>query len=295
MEQAIPQRTRYTVEEYLRLAEASPTKLEYCGGEIIDMAGATLDHNRIAANLIGELRNRLKGRDCEAVGSDQRVLAADDRYAYPDVTVFCDEPVFDPRDPRMTITNPRVLIEVLSPSTEASDRGEKFIRYINLPELQEYFLVSQDRPQVQSFYRQPDGTWAVGPVVTSLSGPGRVPLARHRGPAAGDLRQRPVRAVGVRRAVPRRGTVAGYDRAPGRSWVGEVVLALLLVPDRDAPTPVRPPGASAPRPAAGSAAPSRRSGGGSADHRRRRRPRPVRPRWEWRSEAGQRVRVAPGG
>ncbi len=170
MEQAIPQRTRYSVAEYLRLADASATKLEYRAGEIVDMAGATLDHNRIAANLLRELGNSLKGTPCEAVGSDQRVLAADDRYAYPDVTVFCDEPAFDPRGPGMTLTNPRVLVEVLSPSTEASDRGEKFIRYINLPGLAEYFLVSQDRPQVQSFYRQADGTWVVGPVVRSTAG-----------------------------------------------------------------------------------------------------------------------------
>lgn len=169
MEQSIPRRTRYSVAEYLRLSKASPTKLEYRNGEIIDMAGATLDHSRVAANVLRELGNRLKGGPCEAVGSDQRVLGADDRYAYPDVTVFCGQAEFDPRDD-MTITNPRVLVEVLSPTTEASDRGEKFIRYINLPGLQEYFLVSQDKPQVQSFYREPDGRWLVGPIVMGLSG-----------------------------------------------------------------------------------------------------------------------------
>ena len=163
MEPAIPNpERRYTLDEYFRLSEASPTKLEYRDGEIIDMAGATVDHNRIAANLIRQLGNRLSGGPCEALGSDQRVLAADDRYSYPDVTVFCEEPVMDPRDPKMTITNPRVLIEVLSPSTEASDRTEKLLRYINLPSMQEYFLVAQDKARVESYLRKADGSWGAG-------------------------------------------------------------------------------------------------------------------------------------
>ncbi len=169
MELQIPDKTRYTVDEYLKLAEASSTKLELRDGKIFDMAGASLNHNLIAANLGGELRNKLKGTPCKVVGSDQRVLAADDRYTYPDLTVFCNAPVFDRRDGQMTITNPTVLIEVLSPSTEVSDRGEKMIRYLNLRSLQEYFLVSQDKPQVLSYCREPDGRWIVTPVVESMS------------------------------------------------------------------------------------------------------------------------------
>ncbi len=169
MELAIPNKLRYTVEEYLKLAESSPTKLEFRDGQIIDMAGASVEHNLIASNFIRELGNHFKGGPCKAVGSDQRVLAADDRYAYPDVTIFYGQAIFDPRDGKMTISNPKVLIEVLSPTTEASDRGEKMIRYLNLPSLQEYFLVSQDKPQVLSYFRETDGRWMLTPVVEKMS------------------------------------------------------------------------------------------------------------------------------
>jgi Uma2 family endonuclease len=165
---AIPKIPRYTVEQYLRMSSASETKLEYRDGEIIDMAGATYNHNRITANLLGELRNKLKGSSCEATGGDTRVLAADDRYCYPDVVVVCGGPMFDPRDPEMTITNPLVLIEVMSPSTEATDRSEKLIRYINIESLQEYVLVSQSGPKIESYLRNRQGAWTIGPVARSL-------------------------------------------------------------------------------------------------------------------------------
>jgi Uma2 family endonuclease len=99
MDLAIPKQTRYSLDEYFRLADESLTKLEFNLGEIIDLAGATYDHSRIAASILGEIGNRLKGKPCEATGSDTRVLAADGRYAYPDVTVICGGPEFDPRDP----------------------------------------------------------------------------------------------------------------------------------------------------------------------------------------------------
>jgi Uma2 family endonuclease len=176
MEVAAPRRRRYSLQEYFRLAEESPTKLEFSDGEIIDIAGATYDHNRIAANLLRKIGNHLEGGPCEAIGSDTRVLAADDRYAYPDVTVVCGGPEFDPRDlKRMTITNPQVLFEVLSDATEAVDRGEKFIRYINIPSMRGYFLVAQHKPQITSFVRRDDGSWSVGDIVTDLNGQLRIP------------------------------------------------------------------------------------------------------------------------
>jgi Uma2 family endonuclease len=175
MELAIPKQPRYSLHEYFRLADESPTKLEYNFGEIIDMAGATYDHNRIAANLLREIGNRLKGKPCEATGSDTRVLAADDRYAYPDLVVVCGGPEFDPRDPKQqTITNPQTIFEVLSPSTEATDRGEKFIRYINIQSLRAYYLVAQGKPQITSFVRREDGSWSVGDIVEGLGGSLRI-------------------------------------------------------------------------------------------------------------------------
>ena len=183
MELAIPKRRCHSLQEYFRLAEASPTKLEFNAGEIIDMVGATYDHNRIAASLLVQLGNNLKGSPCEATGSDTRVLAADDRYAYPDVTVVCGGPEFDPRDAsRMTITNPNVLFEVLSPATEAGDRGEKFIRYINIPSLRGYFLVAQHKPQITSFVRRDDGSWSVGDIVEGLDGWLTIPWLRAKLP-----------------------------------------------------------------------------------------------------------------
>jgi Uma2 family endonuclease len=171
-----PAAKRYTLQEYFKLAEASPTKLEYRDGEIIDMAGARFEHNQVATNIAGELRQRLKGTPCQALGSDQRARAADYRYCYPDVTIVCGEPQFDPADSsRMTLLNPQVLFEVLSPSTEATDRSEKLVRYINLRSMREYFLVAQDKAHVESFVREADGSWSVGPVSDGLEASVAVP------------------------------------------------------------------------------------------------------------------------
>jgi Uma2 family endonuclease len=168
MELTIPESNKRSVQEYFRLAEASETKLEFKSGEIIDMAGATYDHNRIAANLLRELGNYLKSRRCKPTGSDQRVKVADDRYCYPDITVVCGKPLFDPLDPLTSVTNPQMIIEVLSPTTEVTDRGEKFFRYIRLPSMREYVLVAQHQPRIETFFRKDDGSWIVGPVFEGL-------------------------------------------------------------------------------------------------------------------------------
>jgi Uma2 family endonuclease len=150
---------RYTIEDYFRIARDSTERLEYIDGEIVAMAGGTYNHSLIVANFGGELRNKLKGKPCRALESNLRVgIVRAGRYTYPDIPVVCGPPQFDPRDAE-TIVNPRVLIEVLSPSTERSDRGEKFNRYRLLESLQEYILVSQDKPLVECFLRQSDGGW----------------------------------------------------------------------------------------------------------------------------------------
>ncbi len=168
MEQPIPspppRARRATVSEYRRLEEAADFRSEYRGGQIVAMAGGSFDHGAIAANLIGELRNRLKGRGCTVVGSDVAVrVDATSSYSYPDVSVVCGPPAFDPPGRRRVLTNPQVVVEVLSPSTAGLDRGDKFLDYIRLDSLQEYVLVDQARPRVNTFYRHPDGIWAVGP------------------------------------------------------------------------------------------------------------------------------------
>jgi Uma2 family endonuclease len=162
MEQLAPQpRRRYTVDEYLHMEQDAAEKHEYRDGEIIAMAGGSANHSLIIANVCGELRNRLKGSPCRAYESNLRVrITRKTLYSYPDTTVICGPTKIDPDDSTgETVLNPKLIVEVLSPSTEGFDRGEKFGRYILLDTLEEYVLVSQDKPRVEAFYRQGDGTW----------------------------------------------------------------------------------------------------------------------------------------
>ena len=170
MEQAIQTARRYTVSEYLAFEAAASERHEYRDGEIIAMAGAVTTHNRITRNLTRRLDEKLDGSDCEVLGSDQRVRARRTRYCYPDLIVACSPLVFDPPDGEVILTNPRVLIEVLSPSTESDDRGEKFDDYRHLESFEEYLLVAQHRPRVEPFYREPDGEWMIGRTVHGLDG-----------------------------------------------------------------------------------------------------------------------------
>jgi Uma2 family endonuclease len=143
-------------EEYLALEEGAEHKSEYFHGEIFAMSGATFEHNTISANLVGELRSQLRGSSCRALPSDQRVKVRETGlYTYPDVVVVCGEPEFDGPG-RNNLLNPTVIFEVLSPSTEAYDRGEKFQQYRRLPSLREYILVSAEKPGVERFVRHDD-------------------------------------------------------------------------------------------------------------------------------------------
>ena len=152
---------RYSVQEYFRREEKSLDRHEFHEGEILAMSGGTYHHSLVAANAIRELGNRLRGSRCRALESNMRVCAVPGgRYVYPDLTVVCGDPQFDPLDsgPR-TLTNPKVVIEILSESTEAYDRGEEFARYREIPSLEEFVLVSQWAPQIEVFTRREDGTW----------------------------------------------------------------------------------------------------------------------------------------
>lgn len=153
--------TRLSPAEYLALERSSEVRHEYADGEIFAMAGGTLEHNLIAANVASELRAALRDRQCFVCPSDMRVkISASTRYAYPDVSVVCGEPAFeDPR--RDTLLNPSVLFEVLSDSSESYDRGGKFAQYRTLPSLTDYVLVDQKQVLVEHFSRQPDGTWVL--------------------------------------------------------------------------------------------------------------------------------------
>ena len=168
MEQANPTPRRYSVAEYLALEAAATERHEYRDGQILAMAGATSTHNRITHNLHRRLGERLDGSECEVFGNDQRVRAHRTRYCYPDLTVACPPLAYNPPDGDLVLTNPRLLIEVLSPSTELDDRGEKFNDYRRLEPFEEYLLVAQHRPRVEPFYRSADGEWMIGKAVEGM-------------------------------------------------------------------------------------------------------------------------------
>ncbi|MGZ8219469.1 Uma2 family endonuclease [Methylomagnum sp.] len=147
----------YSPAEYLALERAAEYKSEYVDGHIYAMTGASREHGLIAFNIAGELRNLLRDRPCEAFISDMRVKAAKARsYRYPDIAVVCGKPEFEDQHAD-TLLNPTLIIEILSPSTEATDRGRKFAEYQRIPSLLEYILVSQDQPRIERFARQSEG------------------------------------------------------------------------------------------------------------------------------------------
>lgn len=141
-------------EEYLARERKALTKSEYRNGQVYALPGASRKHNIIAVHVTGELYIQLRTRSCEIYTNDMRVkVSSSGLYTYPDVVVVCDEPHFE--DTHFdTLLNPTVLIEVLSPSTAAYDRGEKFASYQKLDSLCEYVLISQDRVRVEHYLRQ---------------------------------------------------------------------------------------------------------------------------------------------
>jgi Uma2 family endonuclease len=145
--------------EYLEIERRAEYKSEYFRGEMFAMAGASLRHVTIVGNLVGELRQRLKGKRCGAYSTDLRLqVSPTGLYTYPDVMVICGEAQY--ADNRQdTVLNPGIIIEVLSESTRDYDRGRKFLYYRALPSLQEYLTVEQDSIHVEHSRRQQSGQW----------------------------------------------------------------------------------------------------------------------------------------
>lgn len=151
----------WTSEEYLAWERLQPEKHEFHGGEVFDMAGATIEHNEIVANVLGELRTRLRQARCKVCASDLRIkIPATGLYTYPDASVVCGRPELED-DKLDTLLNPLILVEVLSTSTEDYDRGTKFTSYRTLTSLRDYVLVSTDRVLVEYHTRQEDGSWVL--------------------------------------------------------------------------------------------------------------------------------------
>jgi Uma2 family endonuclease len=164
---SLQRQARYTVQEYLDVEAATHEKHEYLGGEIFAMGGASEAHNLIVLNVGAELRQQLRSRPYRVYPSDLRVkVSPTGLYTYPDLTVVCGPPKLE--QPGDTLLNPNVLIEVLSDSSEAYDRGKKFEQYRTLASLTDYLLIAQDKALVEHYSRQTGERWLLV-AVNSLS------------------------------------------------------------------------------------------------------------------------------
>jgi Uma2 family endonuclease len=189
---AIPVRG-LTEEEYLEIEDHNSYKSEFVDGimypiqsppGVFGMAGASLNHNQLKDNLARALGNALADGPCRTLSSDVKIrIDTTKTFSYPDVVVFCGPPAFPIKKRTDIISNPTLIIEVLSDSTEEYDRGGKFDGYKSLPTLREYVLVSQSEVKVERFVRQPDDTWTVteftdpAGLLPFTSVPADVPLA----------------------------------------------------------------------------------------------------------------------
>ncbi len=156
------EKIHFSVAEYLDQERASDIRHEYHDGEILAMAGGSVKHSRIASNALIAIGMALRGKPCQPHGSDLKVsIRSQSRFVYPDITIVCGEPQIDPRAGQSeAITNPTVVIEVLSPSTQTYDRTKKFQYYRALDSLEEYILIASDEARIETFCRRNDGSWA---------------------------------------------------------------------------------------------------------------------------------------
>jgi Uma2 family endonuclease len=157
---AIP-KTKLNEDDYLSIERASPTKNEYYKGEMFAMAGAGNNHNIITANIIGEIHRHLRGKGCTIYPSDMRLhIPENSLYTYPDAMVVCGPKQFKD-EKKDTLLNPALIIEVLSPTTEGYDRGEKFRLYRSIPGLQEYLMIDSQRYTAEKYQRNEEGHWVL--------------------------------------------------------------------------------------------------------------------------------------
>ena len=156
---ALATKTGVTADEYLAWEREQPQKHEFHDGEVFAMAGGSARHNFLSAAAIAELRAALRGKGCHVLSSDQRVVALSGRrFLYPDAVATCGELRFEPGTTDV-LANPTVIVEVLSPSTEAYDRGGKWEAYQRIASLTDYVLVTQTSAGLEHFAREPGGSW----------------------------------------------------------------------------------------------------------------------------------------
>jgi Uma2 family endonuclease len=151
---------KYTLQEYLELDAKSAERLEYWQGEIFSMSGASEEHAEIEGNLMAFLKPKLRTGGCRIFPADMRIkVPSMPPYRYGDLSALCDKAQFEEIGGVDALINPALIIEVLSSSTEAYDRGDKFTHYKSIPSFCEYLLVAQHRPHISQFVRQGDGSW----------------------------------------------------------------------------------------------------------------------------------------
>src|ERR1035441_283355 len=158
-----------TEEQYFEIEESSEQKSEYFRGEMFPMEVATLPHATILPNLIMTLGGQLKGSGCRVYSNGLRVkVSRTGLYTYTDIVVICGKPeMFEKDKEKGTVTNPKVIVEILSPTTQTYDRGDKFVHYRSIPSFCEYLLIAQDRMHAEHHVKQPDGGW----LLHEVSGP----------------------------------------------------------------------------------------------------------------------------
>ena len=151
---------KYTPEEYAELEKSSEERLEYFDGNVWSMAGASPTHEEIVANTITEFKNKLRGKSCRVFGSNLRVKVPIYKpYRYPDVTALCEQPIYENFYGLEVLVNPGLIVEILSPSTEAFDQRDKFTYYKSIESFTEYLLITQNRPHVALYTKQSETAW----------------------------------------------------------------------------------------------------------------------------------------
>lgn len=147
--------------EFLAWEREQEFKHEYVNGEVLAMAGASINHNRIAANIMGQVWNHLQGKTCDIFGSDLRVSVQwSNSYFYPDAIIVCDEPEFDDEGIKDTLKNPAVIFEILSPSTEDYDIGRKQMYYMPIKSLKQYIILDSQKIYARIITRrEEEKTW----------------------------------------------------------------------------------------------------------------------------------------
>ncbi len=151
---------RYSLEEYFELESESEARYEYWNGEVYAMSGGTLSHDQVMGNAFDSLRKSLRGKDCPVFTNNMQIkVPAAPPYRYADGCVVCDKIEVERFNGNDLSLNPVLIVEVLSPTTEAFDRGDKFTYYKSIPSFQEYLLVAQHRPHITHYVKQAGGKW----------------------------------------------------------------------------------------------------------------------------------------